>query len=98
VTKLDYLWECPKCGAQLGQPTASSATFGPPTCSLMHEPTEMEQRSASRWMRQFEVPTCTCGHPAGDHGRASGGLHISWGRCFREDCDCPRYVPEDKAA
>jgi hypothetical protein len=47
----------------------------------------------------FQIPTCArCGHVSGDHGRASAGLHISWGRCFREDCDCPRYVPEDKAA
>lgn len=55
---LSYIWECPKCGMQLGQSSnPDHAVLGPPTCkSYLHpdKPTEMEQVAAARWMRQYE--------------------------------------------
>jgi hypothetical protein len=58
---LDYCWECPKCGAQIGQVSADAGMdfiLSPPTCTSwahLDEPTEMEQRSAERWGRQWET-------------------------------------------
>ena len=42
------------------------------------------------------IPTCTCGHPLGDHNVARGGgtlvpTHKLAGYCFRTGCDCAKY-------
>lgn len=54
IPPLKFVWECPKCGAQMGQAEQSDVVLHPPFCGLAHERTEMEQRSAERWMRQYE--------------------------------------------
>lgn len=53
---INMCWECPVCGSQVGQANSDTAicTILPPTCQLAHAPTEMEQRTAERWGRQFE--------------------------------------------
>lgn len=44
---LDQFWECPRCGSQFAMGAPGKAH--PPTCSTAHEPTEMEQVTASRF-------------------------------------------------
>jgi hypothetical protein len=44
---IDQMWECPKCGMQFGM--GPPARLQPPTCSSLHEATEMEQITAPRW-------------------------------------------------
>lgn len=44
---IEMVWECPKCGLQLAHMTGYEPVL--PTCEDGHTPTEMEQRSATRW-------------------------------------------------
>lgn len=46
------VWECPACGSQLAQ--MEGGRWHLPRCWLGHASTEMEQRLASRWMRQYD--------------------------------------------
>jgi hypothetical protein len=52
MAKVDQVWECPKCGAQMGM--GSPGKLCPPRCAIGHAPTELEQVAVSRFGRQFE--------------------------------------------
>jgi hypothetical protein len=45
-------------------------------------------------MLHFRAAACVCGHALGEHGRATAGLHVSRGRCFRCDCGGFRDIAE----
>lgn len=48
----------------------------------------------------FPVPTCTCGHPIGDHVSNRSRQNPKHGLCLANGCDCTRFVdaaaPSDK--
>lgn len=47
---VDQLWECPKCGTQMGMGPPAKMT--PPWCGSGHDRTEMEQIKPERFGQQ----------------------------------------------